>query len=441
MKRAIVSGALFVTLLAGSVAQPIGAGAATRVRTRTIAPGVVYKHMLFKRPRQEVYVVSIDPSKRSTLDTVLAGNTLPGFERASSMAKRSRALVAINADYARPSGRPVHLFGRDGRILQTALVYGRNFGINKTETQTYFGHPKPKIYASEIDDLIEHRVDRVNDGFPGSKQMALYTPESKGVASVPEDACSARMYPSSAARLSSDGVPESEYEVGAVFCRPSRVARLNGTILSARMTGQRASEYVVPGLTEGDRVTLGWDIGWPNVADTLGGNPLLMQGGNIVWNDVRGSHSFFARNPRTGIGVTRSGKVLLVVVDGRRRKAKGMTLSRFARLFRDLGATWALNLDGGGSSTMVIKGNIVNRPSDGRERGVSSALVLLSGADPGEGDTSTEVPLATTTAGGRAALQDPASTGGLVSAAVRRGDVTSALVRRLAERFDARARS
>ncbi|MQA99046.1 MAG: hypothetical protein GEU78_01925 [Actinobacteria bacterium] len=440
VKRAMITLALLVALMAGVIVPPAGVGAAARVRRRTIAPGVVYKRMIFRRPAQRVHVVSIKPGARSTLDTVLAANSLPGFERTSSMAKRSRALVAINADYARPSGRPVHLFARDGSLLQTALVYGRNFAINRTETQTYFGHPKPRIYASEIDDLIEHRIDRINNRHPGYRQLALYSPESKGVASVPEDACSARMYPTGPTSLSSDGVPGRQYEVGTVFCRRRRMARMDGTILSAQMNGSRAGEFAVPGFARGDRVTVGWTLGWPNVTDTVGGNPILVREGKIVWSDVQGRHPFFARNPRTGIGVTKSGKVLLVVVDGRRRKAKGMTLARFARLFRDLGATWALNLDGGGSSTMVIRGEVKNRPSDGRERGVSSALVLLAGPDPGEGETQAPVPMTTADGGGEAALADPASTGGLVSVAVEGGAAASPLVRRLARRFDTRRR-
>jgi exopolysaccharide biosynthesis protein len=51
---------------------------------------------------------------------------------------------------------------------------------------------------------------------------------------------------------------------------------------------------------------------------------------------------------------------------------------------RDLGAVDALNLDGGGSSEMVVDGEVVNRPSDGRERRITNAVLILPGADPGE---------------------------------------------------------
>ena len=75
--------------------------------------------------------------------------------------------------------------------------------------------------------------------------------------------------------------------------------------------------------------------------------------------------------------------MLLVTVDGRQPGySEGMTLTEFARLFLALGCTDAMNLDGGGSTTMVVRGKIVNSPSDGRERKVGSALALFSLAPP-----------------------------------------------------------
>jgi len=439
MKRAIISGALLFALLAGSVAQPVAAGAGPRVRKQKLAPGVVYKRLVYRHPRNRVHVVSIKPSAPSTVDTVLAGNRLRGFERTSAMARRSKALVAINADYARPNGQPVHLFGADGRVLQTALVWGRNFGIDRSETQTYFGHPQPQVYASRVDDMVDHRVNRVNVGWPGRRQVGLYTMESKGVTDIPSDACSARIYPKGTGTLTADGVQEHDYLVDAVRCRERHMIRRGGTILSAASDGMRSGEFGPRGIMPGDRIRVGWDMGWPNVSDTVGGNPILVKNGRVVWNDVRGSHPFFSRHPRTGVGVTGSGRLLFMVVDGRWKRSRGMTLARFAKEFRRLGAVWALNLDGGGSTTMVIKGKVVNRPSDGTERGVSSALVLLPGADPGEGGSvqTALVPTATTDS---VAIQDAASTGGLLSAAVQEGDARSPYVRRLAERFEAARR-
>lgn len=73
------------------------------------------------------------------------------------------------------------------------------------------------------------------------------------------------------------------------------------------------------------------------------------------------------------VGVTQAGKILLVVIDGRQpRWSIGPTAFEFARIMADLDAVTALNLDGGGSSEMVVDGEVVNRPSDGHERARSA---------------------------------------------------------------------
>ena len=96
-----------------------------------------------------------------------------------------------------------------------------------------------------------------------------------------------------------------------------------------------------------------------------------------------GSYPCKAQHPRTLIGMTADRRTLLmVVIDGRRpeRGMTGMTCAEAADYMVSLGAYWALNLDGGGSSTMWLGGRVVNSPSDGRERPVGSHLALVPNA-------------------------------------------------------------
>lgn len=96
------------------------------------------------------------------------------------------------------------------------------------------------------------------------------------------------------------------------------------------------------------------------------------------------------RHPRTAAGVSRDGKtLLLVVVDGRQSAwSVGVTLPELARMMLDAGAWNAVNLDGGGSSTLWYRapgtagGRILNRPSDGRVRPVATHLGVRVYADP-----------------------------------------------------------
>ncbi|MGB9826825.1 MAG: stalk domain-containing protein, partial [Desulfofundulus sp.] len=81
---------------------------------------------------------------------------------------------------------------------------------------------------------------------------------------------------------------------------------------------------------------------------------------------------------RTAIGVDKRGRVLLVVVEGRQKGwSAGVTLEELAYLMAELGAVRAAALDGGGSSGMWVKGRLVSRPSEGRERGLADAILVL----------------------------------------------------------------
>lgn len=111
------------------------------------------------------------------------------------------------------------------------------------------------------------------------------------------------------------------------------------------------------------------------------GDPILVDDGVIV-EEACYSHMCEA-HPRTAVGLSEDGDtVILVVVDGRTSSADGMTRAELAELMVDLGAFRAMNLDGGGSTTMWIDGlGVVNDPSDGSERTVASHLGFRFVAD------------------------------------------------------------
>ena len=91
-----------------------------------------------------------------------------------------------------------------------------------------------------------------------------------------------------------------------------------------------------------------------------------------------GNHSIQGRQPRTAIGLVEANQLLLVVVDGRSTGySRGVGMSELGQIFVDRGASVAFNLDGGGSSTMVFDGDLVNDPlGRGQERGTSEILYI-----------------------------------------------------------------
>ncbi|MEA2447720.1 MAG: hypothetical protein QOK47_1357 [Actinomycetota bacterium] len=418
-------------------------GGAKRYRSRTIkvAPGVT--HTIIRDPRgpYAIHVVSARLDKRSTFDVELAQDQLPGFETTSSMARRRSAIVAINGDYARESGRPVMAFAEDGRLIQTPLVWGRNFAVNESETRTFVGHPHVSAWATEPDSGVSYEIDTVNDGMHSWDKLAAFTAEGGREEKPPKYACSSRLFPTERPRSNYERFGlEANYYVDETVCQPQRIRPNGGTIVSTPMGGPSRDQ--VAGFVPGDQVTLGWSLGWGDVFDTIGGNPTLVEQGRISVEQE--NDPFFLRHPRTGVGSTPDGRVLMVTVDGRQPGySVGMTPRQFAELFISLGADYALNLDGGGSTTMTIRGRIVNRPSDGYQRAVSSALLLLPGPDGGEaGPEQQPTPAATPTlppSGPSTAWEeivtDPASTGGMASSLMREGLRLPHYLEKAAQRF------
>lgn len=119
-----------------------------------------------------------------------------------------------------------------------------------------------------------------------------------------------------------------------------------------------------------------WDV-----RDALAAGPMLVAAGELrLTLDEEGFFGSYLRepHPRTAVGRTADGTLILMVVDGRQARSRGATLDELARLMLDVGAVDALNLDGGGSSTLVVNGTLVNRPTGGTgERQVMSALVTF----------------------------------------------------------------
>lgn len=118
-----------------------------------------------------------------------------------------------------------------------------------------------------------------------------------------------------------------------------------------------------------------------HVEDAVSGGPSLIADGTLritIDEEVFFGSSIPDVHPRSAVGITAEGDILLLVVDGRQSISRGVDLNQLAKILLDLGAIEAMNLDGGGSSALVVDGVRLNRPS-GRdsEREVSSAVAVF----------------------------------------------------------------
>lgn len=158
------------------------------------------------------------------------------------------------------------------------------------------------------------------------------------------------------------------------------VAHLNGQTIAYPSPLPNTSKVDSPpphlGFPEGGQI---WDV-----QEAIGGGPGLLLNGKInitATQEGFGGSVLSSRHPRTAVGSYVQNKrpyLVLFVVDGRQPEhSMGMTLPELAQTMKDLGCTQAINLDGGGSTTFVVKSQVLNTPSDGRERSVTSVFSLV----------------------------------------------------------------
>lgn len=118
---------------------------------------------------------------------------------------------------------------------------------------------------------------------------------------------------------------------------------------------------------------------WPVVSAVAAGPSLFQDSTDFVTAD---EEIFFDSpipnvHPRTAVGVAADGSLILMVVDGRQRLSRGVSLDELATMMRSVGAVRAINLDGGGSSAMVLNSVLMNRPVGGKtEREVASVIIV-----------------------------------------------------------------
>ncbi len=351
------------------------------IKSKKVAPGLTFRVVQVKQVPWRIFVLTADLGTRIALDTALAGDRLPAKRHTSAIAKREGAIAAVNGDFGSSYGGLAHAFAMDGHLIHSSTQTGAELAWSLDEKEIHVAAPHQLVTATDASGLT-WPIERWNDGPPGVGEVAAFTPTGGSLEPTPGASCSVRLTPSGPVAPATSGTGLSQtFVVGESSCSETPLERNGGIVLSALPLSDEAARLL--SLAPGSNLVITWSLGWPNVYDAIGGYPLLLDERKDVIGEC--ATSLCGRNPRTAVGVTAAGKVLLVVVDGRQpRWSVGATLHELAGIMRRLGAVDALNLDGGGSSTMVVRGTVVNRPSDGGERSITSALLVLPGPDPDE---------------------------------------------------------
>ncbi|MDB4876685.1 MAG: hypothetical protein JWM41_3131 [Gemmatimonadetes bacterium] len=354
--------------------------AADTLRTQQLRPGVLSRFIYAPSGPWAIHVLEIDLDRCYSALAVKGANGAIGRTKTSTLLRELAAtrdvIGGVNADFfslAAPLGVPVGALVSNGRVVTGPTV-----------------QPVLAFDAAGMASITT--VRSVGSAFLGAQVVDIAgwnRAAPRGLALF-----------DAAWGLSTD-TATAAIEVVLTGHNPSRVAAIDTTTAgvliptdgAVLVAGRNAPENVRAGLLAlkvGDTIRTTMSLAPFQPREAVGGRPLLLRD-SVVSSavDTSGQASFIARNPRTAAGVARNGKrLILAVVDGRQAPySDGMSLRELANLMRALGARDALNLDGGGSTTLVYTDpdspgalRVANRPSDKEgERAVGDALAIVRG--------------------------------------------------------------
>lgn len=339
-----------------------------------VPPGVEYLHHRIGDGPWSIHVVKVARSAaRFRFVSTLAQSRVCGLATVSEQTA------------AMPGSRPVAAVNGDFFVIRAGPYQGDPRGLHIAQGELV---SSPKGVSFWIDDKGEPHIGRVtadfrvvgSDGLDvsfglneerGDGEAVLYTPafgESTrtqgGLELVLQKGDEGTWLPLHAGDSCRAKVAAVKEE-GDTELTPAMMVLSIGPALARRLTTPAPGQSLTLQLRTSPDLT-----GAPTA---VGGGPVLLDdGASPDWSLPQ------PRHPRTALGWNDE-QFILVVVDGRQEGLSvGMTYPELASLMKQLGCRHAVNLDGGGSSTLWLDGHVMNSPSDGRERPVANSLVILA---------------------------------------------------------------
>ncbi|MGE5679956.1 MAG: phosphodiester glycosidase family protein [Bacillota bacterium] len=361
--------------------------------SRFVGPGVLYTKIRAASVPWNIDVLRIDlKNPYLKLETVKAKDKFKAYETTSSMAKRRSydghyVVGAVNGDYYNTAdGSMTNIQIGQGQILRTPTKHTLIGFDDKNRPMIGFVNFDGKL----IKDGNAAKIHNVNAN-RGKDSLILYNYYWGATTFTDNSGSEALIRP-----LDGWAVNDTlECIVENVGAGVGNMAITSGRgVLSGNGT---AAAFIANNLHVGDTVKIlqGITPGLSRLMEMLGGRPKMVNKGiNYVETALKSEtgSSTYTREPRTAAGISQDSTYLyLITLDGRTPNSVGATLDELAEVMIRLGVYTGLNLDGGGSTTMVVRHSIMNYPSSsGVERAVGNCLLIVSSA-PSSPDSLTQI--------------------------------------------------
>jgi hypothetical protein len=355
----------------------LGAASPASAQAIQLFPGTTYERSVQFTPHGPVSIHVVRgprPVGLYRLRPVLSNESIVSRETVSSMQRRlaSQATsVGVNGDYFAPSdGRPSGIFLRDGILATPPNPARSSAGV----TLDGLLDVRRVSFRGTWRGTGQRRALNFLNKAPGTNGISLFTPDwGTSTPRIP-GAFMAVLGSFPAATPNTDlAVPVTSATAGSSM----RIAPGTAVLVARGNAAAKLQAEALPGTVVTLRLILQPD--WSVVSDAIGGGPLLVRDGAPVYRSNEGftTSQLAPRGPRTAVGQRADGGIVFLTTDGRQPGLSvGMTNFELAQTLARYGAVRGMGLDGGGSSTLAFEGTVLNSPSDGSERAVSTALML-----------------------------------------------------------------
>jgi phosphodiester glycosidase/flagellar hook capping protein FlgD len=371
MRRLVAT--LLLSLAAVAFLAPAG-----HAEPRELWPGVSYENDVQFTPHGPVAINVLRgprPGGLTTLEPVVSNDTIVGRETLTGMQRRlasTAAMAGVNGDFfALATGRPSGLVLQEGQLLAPPNGSRASAGVTTDGTLDI----RRVGFAGSWDAGAGPHVLSALNAAPKAGRIALFT-DAYGPATPPIAGSAAVILFPFPDTITSVGLSAQVVEVdsgSSPVAIPSGGAVLLARNAAAPLLRQEASV--------GSPITVGLSFkpDWPGIVSAVGGGPQIVRNGAPVFRagEAFTTSQLGQRAPRSAVGQAADGRIVLVAVDGRQPGySVGLTNFELAQALVRLGAVTGMALDSGGSTTMAFDGTLLNRPSDGRERRISNALMF-----------------------------------------------------------------
>ncbi|HEX9723819.1 MAG TPA: phosphodiester glycosidase family protein [Vicinamibacteria bacterium] len=332
----------------------------------------------------EIHVLEASP-ETVRVEVAHAYDAAIGLETTSGLARRRGATAAVNGGYYLRTGilqgDALGVLQLNGTLVSEPDRGRAALGIIETETKTQFLFGRLR-FRGEL--LFEDGTRAILHGLNRRRatgEIILYTPEFHRTTLTPPGGIEVIVVDNRILEI-------REGQGSAVIPPTGLVVSLSPPRASELRSSLQAGAGLTPTLSllPAEASEPDPSAQWNQAGSIIGGGPLLLHEGRRMEDPEAESISrvfFLSRHPRTGVGVRGDGTLLFVTVDGRQPlKSVGMSLPELTNLFVELGAVSAVNLDGGGSTAMVVRDRVVNFPSDPTGERPSADAILIFSRDP-----------------------------------------------------------